>query len=206
MNDHVRAAFRADPRLTACLFGRLLNICGCSTAVLAFQSSWSVRRLPRKNDNLFSSHSSQLISAVQICPAWTCNLWKFPTSWLICKHTHFSQGKRGYILSATSWFIDLLRVFLFLFHTHTFFWLLQKTEHVVMDGFPFHRNNLHPLYQSCKQNESESIIKSYQICFDRGLLLMSLNCCFWVWLQTLLWIWMTPQIMWFMEERCVITF
>ncbi len=146
MNDRVRAAFRADPRLTACLFGRLLNICGCSTAVLAFQSSWSVRRLPRKNDNLFSSLSSQLISAVQICPAWTCNLWKFPTSWLICKHTHFSQGKRGYILSATSRFIDLLRVFLFLFHTHTFFWLLQKTEHVGMNGFPFHWNNLHPLY------------------------------------------------------------
>lgn len=71
--------------------------------------------------------------------------------------THFSQGKRGYVLSATSRFIDLLRVLLFLFHTHTCFWLLllQKTEHVEMDGFPFNRNNLHPLYHLVMQTEWE---------------------------------------------------
>jgi len=116
------ATFRADPVWQLVYLGEskyLWQFYACVSISASLLDAYH----KKKATVFFSTQPSLLISALQICPVWTCNPWKFPTSWLICKHTHFSQGKRGsqgYILSATSRFIDLLRVLLFLFHTHTF--------------------------------------------------------------------------------------
>ncbi len=113
------------------------------------------RRLPWKNDNLFSSHSSQLISAVQICPVWTCNLWKFPTSWLICKHAHISLRVREVTFSRRPLGLLICWEFYFSSFTLTHFYCYRKQDMSKWMDFLFTGTIYTPfITYSCKQNES----------------------------------------------------
>lgn len=82
------ATFRADPVWQLVYLGESKYLWLFYACVSISASLSDTYHTQKKKDNHFSTHPSLLISALQICPVWTCNPWKFPTSWLICKYTH----------------------------------------------------------------------------------------------------------------------